>query len=372
MAPSVLPDTLVLPPRTLCGRDAVSDVLSSCVPLGPRGVLVRGRSFARNGTADEIVRRCPSELDVGVWEHPGGEPTLSQLEELLAFARERRADWVAAIGGGSVMDIAKACAGLLRAPLPPVSYHDGEPIPSNGVPFVAAPTTAGTGSEATTVSVLTNADSGVKKSIRHPSFMACLVVLDPVLLGGCPPEVIAHSGLDAFTQAVESFSSVHSTWISEQLALKAAGLIGGALPAVFEDSHSGRADDLLTGSYLAGLALANARLGVVHGLAHPLGSRYHAPHGLVCGVCLAPVLEFNRRHLGGKYEKLSEAVGEDLLDKTRGMLAGFGVRSPFRGQSIRDMDGIVTETLASGSTAANPRPVSEADVRTLVHKLFEG
>ena len=128
--------------------------------------------------------------------------------------------------------------------------------------------------------------------------------------------------------------------------------------------------DLLEGSYLAGLALSHARLGVVHGLAHPLGHRYHAPHGLVCGVCLPVAVEFNREAMGEKYDRLSEVLGEDLLDGTRGLLNRLRLESPFHGKPIRDRQGIIEETLVSGSTAANPRPVNAADVNDMLDELF--
>jgi len=320
--------------------------------------------------AAKILAGCPPGLDVEVWQHPGGEPTLGQLENLLCVAREQKVEWVAAVGGGSVLDVAKAGAGLLDAPLSPVAYHDGEDIPPGAVPFVAVPTTAGTGSESTIVSVLTNAERGLKKSIRHPSFMARTVLLDPWLLASCPKHVTACSGMDALTQAVESFVSVRSTWVSDQFALKAVELIGSSLEAVFENGRSERAKDLMEGSYLAGIALSSARLGAVHGLAHPLGSRYHAAHGLVCAVCLLPVIEFNKLFIDDKYRLMSEVLSQDLVLRVRNLLEILGIESPFRGQPALDRDGIIEETLESGSTAANPRPVGPGEVAGLLDSIF--
>ena len=269
-----------------------------------------------------------------------------------------------------MLDVAKAAAGLMEAPLDPEAYHDGEVIPPSRIPFVAVPTTAGTGSEATIVSVLTNADTGVKKSIRHPSFMARLVLLDASVLAGCPPAVLAASGMDALTQAVESYVSVKSTWFTEVLSLRATALIARSLETVHADPFAPQAEDLLMGSYLAGLALSNARLGVVHGLAHPLGARFHLPHGLVCAVCLPMAIEFNREAMGTKYARLSEAVGGDLLSTVRRLLDALGVRSPFAGRELADTEAVVKEVLASGSTAANPRPVSASDVQDLLDRVF--
>jgi alcohol dehydrogenase class IV len=310
-------------------------------------------------------------VDVETWQHPGGEPTLAQLDALLAAARGHDAQWVAAVGGGSVMDVAKAAAGLLHAPLPPARYHDGEPIEPTRIPFIAAPSTAGTGSEATIVSVLTNRDKTIKKSIRHPSFMPRLVILDPGLLAHCPPAVIAHSGMDAFTQAVESFVSAKSTWITDELSLKAVSLVNSSLEAVCHDPAVACAEDLMLGSTLAGMALSNARLGLVHGLAHPLGVRYRQPHGLVCAVCLPAVLDFNRSAAGAKFARLGDAVAADIEQRSRELLDRLEIASPFAGQAVIDQAGIIREALASGSTAANPRPVTEDDVAAVLGRLFE-
>ena len=271
-----------------------------------------------------------------------------------------------------MLDLAKAGAGLLHAQLKPAAYHDGAPIAPTRVPFVAVPTTAGAGSEATTVCVLINAETGVKKSFRHPSFIARLVILDADLLAFCPPHVMAAAGMDALTQGIESYTSVGATWFSDALALKAISLIGAGLEAVYADPKGDKADDMLLGSYLAGVALANARLGIVHGLAHPLGARYRVPHGLACAVCLPHAIGFNREAFGDKYARMSEAVGLDLLAFIRRLLARFNIQSPFAGKAIPEREAIVKETLASGSTAANPRKVSAADVEYLLDRIFAG
>ncbi|MDD4870788.1 MAG: iron-containing alcohol dehydrogenase [Kiritimatiellae bacterium] len=368
----MFPNELVLPPRTIFRKRAVVDLFKECAVFGKRGVLVHGRSFLASGAFQNIAETGMSDVAVKTWQHPGGEPTLHQLEVLLSEARAHHAEWIAGVGGGSVIDLAKACAGLLEATRPPVAYHDGAAISTSKIPFLVAPTTAGTGSEATVVCVLTNSETNVKKSFRHPSFMARLVILDPELLAGSPPEVIAHSGMDAFTQAIESYVSTGATWFSDQFSLKALSMIFSSIRAVFENSYSDKKDDLLAGSYLAGLALSNARLGIVHGLAHPLGARYHVPHGLACAVCLPHAIKFNHDAMGVKYTIMSETIGGDLFLETNRMIEDFNIRSPFAGQSILGEDRIIEETLASGSAAANPRKVTETDVEYLLKQIFAG
>jgi alcohol dehydrogenase class IV len=367
---AVLPAALNLPPRTVFGAGASAAVLNECVSLGRRGLIVHGRSAQRSGALQRILDRCPAGAQAATWCHPGGEPGLQQLESLLRDARAERPDWVVGFGGGSVLDMSKACAGLLRAPCGVVEYHNGARIPDASVPFVAVPTTAGTGSEATTVCVLTNESTREKKSFRHPSFMARLVVLDPGLLCGSPPEVIASAGMDAFVQAVESFLSSGSTWLTEAMSLKAAALVASNLEAAWRGGQGDCLSDLMTGSYLAGVALSHARLGLVHGLAHPLGARYGIPHGYLCAACLPAVLEFNRPACCEKFERLSGALGVDVAVRTRQLLEAVGVPAVLAGWRLEDQDGIVRETLASGSTAANPRDVEDGDVRRILDGLF--
>ncbi len=364
-----LPETLMTPLETQLRAGAAFTMLDACAAFGERGLLVCGRSLERAGRLERILDAHRRPTAVQVWQHPGGEPTLEQLELLLDAARAHNPDWIAAIGGGSVLDIAKACAGLLDAVEPALAYHDGAPIPHSRRAFIAVPTTAGTGSEATIVPVLTNSDTGVKKSIRHPSFMARLVILDPELLHDCPPEIVATSGMDAFTQAVESYCSRSACWYTDALALKAVALIRASLERAYCGDDAARAD-MLIGSYLAGVALSNARLGLVHGLAHPLGARYHAPHGLTCAACLTQVLMFNRDAMAEKFDCLSDTVEMPLLDYVNALLEKLNIHSPFAGKALVDRDAIIEETLASGSTKANPREVSVDDVSQLLDAIF--
>lgn len=368
----VLPDTLVLPEKTLFGRGTFRSLLTEGLRFGTRGVLVYGRSLEPDGAVAGVIESAPASLALIPYRHAGGEPTLAQVAELLGIARCHRADWIAGIGGGSILDLAKAAAALFRGSRSVQAYHDGAPIENAGITFLAVPTTAGTGSEATINAVLTNPDTGAKKSIRDIGMMARVVILDPELIAACPPAVIAASGMDALTQAVEAFISRKATWLSERLALQGLSLIAANLETVFNEPHASQADALLTGSYLTGIALSFARLGVVHGIAHPLGALYRVPHGLVCAACLPHAIELNRSAVAEKYRIMSDAVGGDLLQQVRDLSQRLRIVAPFAGRELREKDRIIRETLASGSTHANPRAITAADVEWLLDRLFTG
>jgi len=368
----LLPDVWVLPAVTISGAGTAARLLPECAAFGQRGFWVHGRSLKATGMLDTLLRQAPPGLSVKTWEHPGGEPTLAQLDALLAAAREHRPDWMAGVGGGSVLDVAKACAGLYHGRQATVDYHNGTPVEVPGLPFTAVPTTAGTGSEATVNAVLTNTQTGEKKSIRHPFLMPQRVILDPLLLAPCPRPTIACSGLDALTQAIEAYVSRFAVELSDGIALKAVELIAAHVESVYRGADVEACGRLLEGSYLAGMALNMARLGIVHGLAHPLGARYHVPHGQVCGLLLPYAIEFNRPVMGDKYQRLSQAVQGDLLAVVQGLLERMHVDNPFKGQSLPDWTAIIKETLGAGSTAANPRDVTAGDVHRFLDQLFGG
>lgn len=312
----------------------------------------------------------PGDMAILPVRHQGGEPTLRQATDLISLARQHRADWIAGVGGGSIMDLAKAAAALVNSTQPPEYYHDGGTIPDSGLVFIAVPTTAGTGAEATLNSVLINEATGAKKSIRAPGMMARVVILDPLLLMACPGNVIAASGMDALTQAIEAYTSRHATWMSDTLSLQAVSLITDHLETVWRDTAAPSAEPLLIGSYLAGVALSFARLGIVHGIAHPLGTIYDLPHGVVCAACLPHAVELNRDSFGAKYDSLGRAMGGDLQDAIQDLLKRLNMTSPFTGKPLHEKDLIIRETLASGSTKANPKAITREDVEWLLERLF--
>lgn len=368
--PPCLPDTLVLPEKTLLGRGKILTLLPECARFGHRGILLHGAALTSGRILNDLLDRAPPGLAVLPFRHLGEEPTLTEVTTLIEAARHHGAEWIAGVGGGSVLDLGKAAAALFHAAHPVSDYHDGRAIETPGITFLAAPTTAGTGSEATLNSVLTHTATGAKKSIRDIGMMARVVILDPDLMATCPPQVIAAAGMDALTQAIEAFTSRKATWLSDQLALQGVALISTHLEAVYRDSRAAQAEALLTGSYLAGVALSFARLGVVHGLAHPLGTLYHVPHGLVCAACLPHALELNREAFKDKYRIMSETVGIDLITRVRDLSHKLGIVSPFTGREVRERERMISETLASGSTQANPKSITRADVEWMLNRLF--
>jgi alcohol dehydrogenase class IV len=364
---SLIPNHLLLPQQTISKPSAVCALVKEANVFGPHGLVVHGRSLAKSGMLDAIVKGNPL---VRTWEHGGGEPTVDGVDALRAELKRNRADWVAAVGGGSVIDLAKAAAGLVDAPESTAFYQkNNSAIPPATLPFIAAPATAGTGSEATVVSVLTDPALCLKQSIRHPTFMPKIVFLDPELLRECPKQTRAAAGLDAFIQAFESYTSKYATPFTRTLSELALVRISQTLLPFYRGDQNVAAD-MLEASYVTGLAFSHSRLGVIHGLAHPLGARFEAAHGLTCACCLPAALAFNREVVASDLAGLKARYGLDVEKQVAEWLREMELDNPFRGKQVKDLDAFVKEVLVSGSTAANPRPVTADDARQLLEEIL--
>jgi alcohol dehydrogenase class IV len=212
-------------------------------------------------------------------------------------------DVVVAFGGGSALDAGKAIAALLENGGDPLDYMEvvgrGQPLTRRALPFIAIPTTAGTGSEVTKNAVLASPEHGVKASLRSPLMLASAALVDPDLLVGLPAEVIASSGLDALSQLIEPLVSLRANPLTDGFAREGIRRSAGALRRAYTAARMGVAvapvdrEALALASLLGGLCLANAGLGAVHGFAAPVGGRFDAPHGAVCAALLAPAMRVN-------------------------------------------------------------------------------
>jgi alcohol dehydrogenase class IV len=345
--------------------------------LGRRPLLVTGSSLRRTGGLEPLLSGLRATgLDTVVHAGVPAEPTLAVLQHAMDVCAAAGADMVIAVGGGSVLDIGKAAAALAGSGGTAEEFFAGRPLPEVGRPIIALPTTSGTGSEVTRVCVLSDPARRRKASIRADSMLPRLAILDPEMTVSCPPSVTAHSGMDALVQAVEAYVATGANPLTDALALEGARLAAGALEtAVADGADQAAREAMALGSLMAGLALNMARLGLVHGLAHPIGALTGAAHGLLCGMLLPAVMEFNLPAATEKYAHLARELGAAPavapdLEAARALIAfaqelGARVGLPARLEAIglsRDcLEYVAAEAMPSGSTKANPRPVSQAD-----------
>lgn len=292
-------------PRIVFGAGALNKVPALAARFGRRALLVTGaRSFRESSFWASFVdgmkaQGCAIEI-LAV----AGEPSPQLVDEAAAQFRDAGIDAVIGIGGGSVLDAAKAVAGLLRVPNSVMDYLEGVgpelPYQGPAVPFIAVPTTAGTGSEATRNAVLSvQGEHGFKKSFRHESLVPQYAVLDPQLLATCPRPQIAANGMDALTQLLESYVSLKANPFTDMLTISGIRAVRDGLFEWLDDTPhaaAGRAA-MAYAALLSGITLARVGLGSVHGLAAPLGAFFPIPHGVACGTLVAVCSETNLRAL---------------------------------------------------------------------------
>ncbi|MEX5716990.1 iron-containing alcohol dehydrogenase [Geodermatophilus maliterrae] len=286
---------LAVPRRVLFGPGRADELAGLLPALGRRVVLCTGRDPSRH-------RSLLGGVDPVAVVAVAHEPTVDEVRAATDTARAAGADVVVAIGGGSVLDLGKAVAVLLGNGTDPLDHLEvvgrGVPVERPAVPCVAVPTTAGTGAEATANAVLGSPEHGIKASIRSPHLLAAVALVDPLLTLTCPPAVTASSGLDALTQCLEPYVSPRANPATDAVA--AEGLRRGARalrPAYEHGDDRVAREEMALCSLFGGIALANAKLGAVHGVAGVVGGMVDAPHGAVCAALLAPVVEANLRAL---------------------------------------------------------------------------
>lgn len=270
--------------RVEFGRGKATGIPGAVVAHGRRVLVVTGSRPERYDVLDALAEGQVEVVPVRL----AGEPTISDARAAIAAARG--CDVVLGIGGGSVIDLAKAAGALVRAE-DPLDHLEvigrGRPLPRRGLPVVAVPTTSGTGSEVTANAVLSSPEDGVKVSVRGPTLLPHVAIVDPLLTLSCPPAVTASSGLDAVTQCLEPFVSRQATPLTDGFARTGLAAAGRSLRRAYDDGSDVEArTGMALCSLLGGMALANAKLGAVHGLAGVVGGVTGGPHGAICAALL--------------------------------------------------------------------------------------
>lgn len=263
-----------------------------------------------------------------------GEPSPVSVDTIVRDFRERQVSLVIGIGGGSVMDAAKTVSAMLTCDDSVLSYIEGvgdKPYSGKKTPFLAIPTTSGTGSEATNNAVLSRVGvDGFKKSMRHENLVPDIALIDPELTLSCPEEITAACGMDTFSQLLESYVSTQASPMTDSLAVYGLQAVIDHLLSAYTrgSSEINARASMAFASFISGITLANAGLGVIHGLAGPIGGFFHIPHGVVCGALLGPCIRVT-------IEKLREdrAVNEAALHKFA------SVGAMFNHTSLDDVDG---------------------------------
>ena len=297
------------------GRGAVSSLGELARRMGAsRYLLVADGALEQNGmlaSARSSLQECGLDGKEFLGVEP--EPYLDNAEQAATLGREANAELVVGVGGGSAMDTAKAAAVLVTNEGSAADYVGLNLVPKPGLPTIMVPTTAGTGAEVTFTAVFTNRETKAKGGINSEFMFPDKALLDPELTLTLPPEVTAATGMDALTHAIESVSSRSATVFTEALAFKAISLIGNNLRrAVYHGDDIEARENMLLGSLLGGMALADAGVGAAHALAYPLGGNYRIPHGLANAVLIPHVMEFNLPAAERAFAQIATSLGEPV------------------------------------------------------------
>lgn len=294
------------------------------------------------GLADAAIESLKKQ-GIGVWIYDKvvADPPEAMVLEAVEMARAEEVDGVVSVGGGSSMDTAKLVAILLNTTQPIGDMYGVGLVRDDRLPLVLAPTTAGTGSEVTPISIVTTGENE-KKGVVAPQLLPDWAILDAELTVGLPAPVTAATGIDAMVHAIEAYTSkIRKNPVSDCLAREALAKLGGAIRAACEtpEDREARADMLL-GSMLAGMAFANAPVAAVHALAYPLGGHFHVPHGLSNALVLPYVLEFNAPEASALYAEIAPIIFPVLAGKSeqaqvQGMIDGFMTLGPDLGMQSR-------------------------------------
>lgn len=371
--------------RIAFGFGAASEIAPAAAALGRRAFLVTGRDSRRS----EALRGALRTAGMSVASCSlSGEPTVEGVQAALAAVRAEESDLVVGVGGGSAIDAAKAVAALAPNAGEPMDYLEviggGRALERPGLPIIAVPTTAGTGSEVTRNAVIASTAHRTKASLRGPQLLPRLAVVDPEFTLGLPPGLTASTGLDALTQLIEPFVCVRANPLTDGFCREGMVRVARSLRRAFgfPDDRAAR-EDMALASLLGGLALSNAGLGAAHGFASPVGGRFGAAHGAVCAALLAPTMEANlraaRRRPGGggeteaRYAEVarlltgrSDAAPEEGVTSVRALVSELGLPGlRHYGAGAGDAQELAALAAKTSSMKANPVPLSQPELEAL-------
>jgi alcohol dehydrogenase class IV len=374
------------PRKTILGKDAVAQLGKEAKALGAKKVLIVTDPGVMKAGLCQIVQEVLNKASISaeVFDKVEPEPPVRVVEACIAAVKGDHYDLIVGLGGGSALDVAKGAATIAGHGGKVVDYVGMDAIPGPGLPKILIPTTAGTGSEATRVFVMTDEADNTKKVVFSDFLMSDVAILDPMLTLSMPAAVTADTGFDALVHAIESYVSVNTTPFAEILALESMSLIAHNLPmACAKGSHLMARYNMLLAANLAGSAFTSGGLGAVHGLAYVLGTQYHMPHGRSNAIMLPHIMAFNRTGNLKKFAEIAGAMGEvteglslheaseKSVEAVKKLLTTVGISFHLSDYGIprEDLPILVEGGLKQSRLfVPNPRDLTESDVR----KIYEG
>ena len=365
--------------RIVFGPGKLREIGTIAKSFGARALVVIGKSA---GAVQRVEPLLSALTGAGV-EYAtfsvAGEPTIDVVRTGTQRARDERCDLVISFGGGSVIDTGKAIAALMTNGGDPLDYVEiigkGQPVIKPSAPFIAIPTTAGTGAEVTRNAVLGSPEHHVKVSMRSPLMLPRVALVDPELTYDLPPAITATTGLDALTQLIEAFVSVKANPMTDAICREGMMRAARSLRKAYETGDPAAREDMCVASLFGGMALANAGLGAVHGFAGPLGGMFDAPHGALCAALLPHVMDVNERAAKQRSQKNTTIQRFDevqhIVGDIEALVRALNIPSlSHYGVKREDFPAVIEKAKASSSMKGNPLPLRDEELREVLDRAL--
>ena len=378
----------MIPPSVYLGENALEEAVPEICSMGRRACIVTGKSMLAQGHVQHLIRLLKEgDMDAVVFSGITGEPDDRMIYEGLTFYREEKCDCLIGFGGGSPMDAAKAIGAMAVNP-GMISDYNGKVMNIKTPPVIAIPTTAGTGSEATKYTVISDTDKGLKMLLKGDVLLPAIAVVDPSFTVETPPQVTAATGLDALTHAVESYISIKAMPLTDAYAISAIKRILKWLPEAFQDGGNKKAREEMAAAALeAGICINNSSVTLVHGMSRPIGALFHVPHGISNAMLLNKCLGFVKKRYPEKFARLSyetgiaplnmeeEAAADAFLIKLEEIckickvpdLKTYGIDEP---DFFRVIDKMAKDAWDSGSPSNVPGNITVSDIKEIYESLW--
>ena len=378
--------TFSVPQNIIVGRGSLAKLPEVAEKSGgKKAFIISGPHLNKMGIVQSCVDALKAKgIESSVFTETEGNPSVETVDKASAAYKESGADFIVALGGGSPMDVAKAVGVVARYGGSITEYEGADKVPGDIIPLIAVPTTAGTGSEVTAFSVITDHSRNYKLTVFSYKLIPSYAILDAELLTTAPASVAAACGIDAMVHALEAYISTAASPFSDAMAEKALELIGANIRCYAANRGDiEAAENMLVGSLFAGIAFSCARLGDVHAMSHPVSAYFNVPHGVANAILLPTIVEYNMLADKGKYLNIynyiaelpaapEEFTADMLVDELLNLNESLGIPAGLEeaGVTKDKFDAMADDAMKSGNIAVNPRSTTKKDVLALYEKAF--
>ena len=374
-----------IPTKIQFGCGLARDLSETLAHYGSKIFLITDQNLVKFGLIEPILKSLRSSLEVvGIFDQVPPNSEIHTVQSAYQEIAKTEPDLLLAIGGGSVMDTAKA-ANILKTKGGEILDYQGVGILEDPLgPLICIPTTAGTGSEVTKYAVIKDQASKQKILFMSPTLCPNLAILDPELLVSLPKGMTAASGMDALTHAIEGIVALQGNFITDAVAFQAIRLVHRHLEAcIREPSNLEHRSGMLIASTLGGMAFNDAGVGVIHAMAHALGGHSHIPHGTANSIMLPFGIELNRKNVTEKYVHIAEIFGirekdpesavDQLIDSVRGLAKRCGLPTTLKGAGLvsQDFSTLAEEAICDGSMYTNPKEATSEDLQKMYELAYD-